>query len=194
MESISKVAASDLYPPVQEVVARLAGSPEVRAAFERFRSQESQFALWQMEATRVAAPPFGETARGAWLADRFHELGLNDVQMDEVGNVFGVRPGYGTLFVALSAHIDTVFPAATPLSIRQQGSRLFGPGVSDNGAGIAAMLAVASVLRSTRISHALPFVFIGNVGEEGEGDLRGMRHLFTAGPYAQRIAAAIALA
>jgi tripeptide aminopeptidase len=188
MESIPKVAASDLYPPVQEVVARLAGSPEVRAAFERFRSQESQFALWQMEATRVAAPPFGETARGAWLADRFHELGLNDVQMDEVGNVFGVRPGYGTLFVALSAHIDTVFPAATPLSIRQQGSRLFGPGVSDNGAGIAAMLAVASVLRSTRISHALPFVFIGNVGEEGEGDLRGMRHVFATPRWRDAIA------
>jgi tripeptide aminopeptidase len=188
MEPISKVAASDLYPPVQEVVARLAGSPEVRAAFERFRSQESQFALWQMEATRVAAPPFGETARGAWLADRFHELGLNDVQMDEVGNVFGVRPGYGTLFVALSAHIDTVFPAATPLSIRQQGSRLFGPGVSDNGAGIAAMLAVASVLRSTRISHALPFVFIGNVGEEGEGDLRGMRHVFATPRWRDAIA------
>jgi len=182
------VAASDLYPPVQEVVARLAGSPEVRAAFERFRSQESQFALWQMEATRVAAPPFGETARGAWLADRFHELGLNDVQMDEVGNVFGVRPGYGTLFVALSAHIDTVFPAATPLSIRQQGSRLFGPGVSDNGAGIAAMLAVASVLRSTRISHALPFLFIGNVGEEGEGDLRGMRHVFATPRWRDAIA------
>src|SRR6202167_3714156 len=188
MESIPKVAASDLYPPVQEVVARLAGSPEGRAAFERFRSQESQFALWQMEATRVAAPPFGETARGAWLADRFHELSLNDAQMDEVGNVFGVRPGYATLLVALSAHIDTVFPAATPLSIRQQGSRLFGPGVSDNGAGIAAMLAVASVLRSTRISHALPFVFIGNVGEEGEGDLRGMRHVFATPRWRDAIA------
>jgi acetylornithine deacetylase/succinyl-diaminopimelate desuccinylase-like protein len=188
MESIPQVAASDLYPPVQEEVARLAGSPAVRAAFERFRSQESQFALWQMEATRVAAPPFGEAARGVWLADRFHELGLNDVHVDEVGNVFGVRPGYGSLFVSLSAHIDTVFPAATPLSIRQQGSRLYGPGVSDNGAGIAAMLAVASALKSTRISHALPFVFIGNVGEEGEGDLRGMRHVFATPRWRDAIA------
>jgi tripeptide aminopeptidase len=172
------VAASDLYPLVQEEVARLAGLPEVRAAFEHFRSQESQFALWQMEATRVAAPPFGEGARGAWLADRFRELGLTDVQLDEVGNVFGIRPGYANRFVALSAHIDTVFPAATPLNIRQQGSRLYGPGVSDNGAGIAAMLAVVSVLGRAKISHALPFLFIGNVGEEGEGDLRGMRHVF----------------
>jgi tripeptide aminopeptidase len=173
---------------VQQEVARLAGSPEVRAAFDRFRSQESQYALWQMEATRVAAPPFGESARGAWLADRFRDLGLTDVRVDEVGNVFGVRPGYGSRFVALSAHIDTVFPAATPLNIRQQGSRLYGPGVADNGAGIAAMLAVASVLGSARISHALPFVFIGNVGEEGEGDLRGMRHVFATPRWQDAIA------
>ncbi len=188
MESIPQVAASDLYPPVQEEVARLAGSSQVRAAFDQFRSQESQIALWQMEATKVAAPPFGEAARGAWLADRFRELGLIDVQVDEVGNVFGVRPGCGNRFVALSAHIDTVFPAATPLNIRQQGSRLYGPGVSDNGAGIAAMLAVASVCGSARLSHALPFVFIGNVGEEGEGDLRGMRHVFATPRWRDAIA------
>jgi len=182
------VAASDSYPPVQEEVARLAGSSQVRAAFDQFRSQESQFAHWQLEATKVAAPPFGEAARGAWLADRFRELGLTDVQVDEVGNVFGVRPGCGSRFVALSAHIDTVFPAATPLNIRQEASRLYGPGVSDNGAGIAAMLAVASVCGSARISHALPFVFIGNVGEEGEGDLRGMRHVFATPRWRDAIA------
>ena len=182
------MAVSDTYPPVQDEVARLAGSPQVRAAFERFRAQESQFALWQMEATRVASPPFGETARGAWLADRFRELGLSDVHVDEVGNVFGVRSGYGSRYVALSAHIDTVFPAATPLNIRQQGSRLYGPGVSDNGAGIAAMLAVASVLGSARVSHGMPFLFIGNVGEEGEGDLRGMRHVFATPRWLDTIA------
>ena len=188
MESTSPVAASDSYPPVQEEVARLAGSSQVRAAFDQFRSQESQFALWQMEATKVAAPPFGEAARGAWLADRFRELGLSEVQVDEVGNVFGVRPGGGSRFVALSAHIDTVFPAAAPLNIRQEASRLYGPGVSDNGAGIAAMLAVASVCGSARISHALPFVLIGNVGEEGEGDLRGMRHVFATPRWRDAIA------
>ena len=188
MDPIPQVAVSDSYPPVQEEVARLAGSPEVRVAFDRFRSQESQFVQWQMEATRVPAPPFGEAARGLWLADRFRELGLLDVQVDEVGNVFGIRPGYGTRYVALSAHIDTVFPAATPLHIRQQGSRLYGPGVADNGAGIAAMLAVASVLASARISHGLPFLFIGNVGEEGEGDLRGMRHVFATPRWRDAIA------
>ena len=188
MEFIPQVAASDSYPPLQEEVARLTGSLEVRSAFERFRSQESQFALWQMEATRIAAPPFGEAARGSWLADRFRELGLIDVQVDEVGNVFGIRPGYGQRFVALSAHIDTVFPAATPLHIRQESSRLYGPGVSDNGAGIAALLAVASILGSAKISHALPFLFMGNVGEEGEGDLRGMRHVFATPRWRDAIA------
>jgi tripeptide aminopeptidase len=186
MEPISP--ASDTYPPVQEEVARIAGSPQVRAAFERFRAHESQFALWQMEATRLAAPPFGEAPRAAWLADRFRELGLTDVHVDEVGNVFGIRPGYGSRYVALSAHIDTVFPAATPLNIRQQGSRLYGPGVSDNGAGIAAMLALARVLASARIVHALPYLFIGNVGEEGEGDLRGMRHVFATPRWRDAIA------
>ena len=201
-----QVEKPDSYPPAQEEVARLAGSPEVRAAFDWFRSQEAQFVEWQMESARIAAPPFGEATRGAWLAERFRDLGLGDVQVDEVGNVFGLQenehqgnparlrtPALGgqecpPCMVALSAHIDTVFPATTPLNIRQQGSRLYGPGVSDNGAGIAAMLAVAGAIRAARISHALPFVFIGNVGEEGEGDLRGMRYVFATPRWRDSIA------
>ncbi len=182
------MSAPDLSPSIQQEVARLAGMPEVRSAFSRFRYEEPQIAQWQMEVSRVAAPPFGESARSEWLADRFHELGLGCVQIDDVGNVFGVSPGYGQRFISLSAHIDTVFPATTPLNIRQQGSRLYGPGVSDNGAGIAAMLAIASIIRSSQIVHTLPFVFIGNVGEEGEGDLRGMRHVFQTPQWADRIA------
>jgi tripeptide aminopeptidase len=173
---------------VQQEVARLAGLPAVRAAFSRFRFEEPQFAQWQMEVSRVPAPPFGEAQRSEWLADRFQEIGLGCVQVDEVGNVFGVSPGYGSRFISVSAHIDTVFPAGTPLNIRQQGSRLYGPGVSDNGAGIVAMLAVANALGSSQIPHELPFVFIGNVGEEGEGDLRGMRHVFQTPRWAGSIA------
>jgi acetylornithine deacetylase/succinyl-diaminopimelate desuccinylase-like protein len=142
---------------------------------------------------RIAAPPFGESARGAWLAERFREVGLDDVRIDDVGNVFGVHPGFGKRYVALSAHIDTVFPANTPLNIRQQGSRLYGPGVSDNGAGVTAMLAIASLLRAVRLRHALPFVFIGNVGEEGEGDLRGMRHIFSTPRWKDSIAYSVVL-
>jgi acetylornithine deacetylase/succinyl-diaminopimelate desuccinylase-like protein len=172
-------------------VARTAALAEVRSAGEWFRSQESRFAEYQMEVARIAAPPFGEGPRAAWLADRFRDIGLNNVETDKVGNVFAVHPGYGNRYVALSAHIDTVFPASTPLNVRQQGSKLYGPGVSDNGAGIAAMLAVAEALQTAHIPHALPFVFIGNVGEEGEGDLRGMRHVFATPRWKNSIAYSI---
>lgn len=178
---------------LQREVARLAASPEVRSAFNWFRAQEPQFAHWQMEMARIPAPPFGESARAAWLSERFREVGLDDVRIDDVGNVFGIHPGFGRRFVALSAHIDTVFPANTPLNIRQQGTRLYGPGVSDNGAGVAAMLAIAALFRAVRMRHALPFVFIGNVGEEGEGDLRGMRHIFATPRWKDSIAYSLVL-
>jgi acetylornithine deacetylase/succinyl-diaminopimelate desuccinylase-like protein len=183
----------DLAPSLQQEVARLAAAPEVRSAFNWFRTQEPQLAHWQMEMARIAAPPFGESARGAWLAERFREVGLDDVRVDDVGNVFGIHPGFGSRYVALSAHIDTVFPANTPLNIRQQGSRLYGPGVSDNGAGVTAMLAVAALMRAVRVRHGLPFVFIGNVGEEGEGDLRGMRHIFSTPRWKDSIAYSVVL-
>jgi len=204
MELTPPIEMSDSYPPVLEEVARLAGLPAVRAAFDWFRAQEPQFVEWQMESARIAAPPFGEAVRGSWLAERFRELGLSEVLVDEVGNVFGLQESQGgptrvsasalggqgcpPHTIALSAHIDTVFPATTPLNIRQQGSRLYGPGVSDNGAGIAAMLAVAGAIRAANIRHALPFVFIGDVGEEGEGDLRGMRHVFATPRWRDSIA------
>jgi tripeptide aminopeptidase len=183
----------DVAPTVQQDVARLAASPEVRSAFNWLRTQEPQLAQWQMEMARIPAPPFGESARGGWLAERFREVGLDDVRVDDVGNVFGVHPGFGQRYVALSAHIDTVFPANTPLNIRQQGSRLYGPGVSDNGAGVAAMLSIAALLRAVRLRHTLPFVFIGNVGEEGEGDLRGMRHIFSTPRWKDSIAYSVVL-
>src|SRR3979411_2867143 len=188
----------DVTPTVQQEVARLAAAPEVRSAFNWFRTQEAQLVQWQMEMARIPAPPFGESARGVWLAERFREIGLDDVRIDDVGNVFGSHPGFmqsgfGQRYVALSAHIDTVFPANTPLNVRQQGSRLYGPGVYDNGAGVTAMLALAALLRAVRIRHALPFVFIGNVGEEGEGDLRGMRHLFSTPRWKDSIAYSVVL-
>ncbi len=193
MESSAPGTVPD-YPLVAEEIIRLASLKEVRAAFDLFRSQAAQFAAWQIEAARIPAPPFGESARGAWLSDRFREIGLADVHVDEVGNVFALHPAGETglaqspPYISLSAHIDTVFPSATLLNIRQQGSRLYGPGVADNGAGLAALLAIASVAQSAKVPHALPFVFIGNVGEEGEGDLRGMRHVFATPRWRDSIA------
>src|SRR5437868_9686909 len=176
MSPVPRAEVSEVLPALQQEIARLAGLPEIRHAFAWLRAQEAQFAHWQLEMARIAAPPFGEAARADWLRERFNELELEDVRIDDVGNVFGTRKGLGRRFVSLSAHIDTVFPAGTPLNIRQQGSRLYGPGVSDNGAGVTAMLAVAAALCCVRVHHGMPILFIGNVGEEGEGELRGMRH------------------
>jgi acetylornithine deacetylase/succinyl-diaminopimelate desuccinylase-like protein len=184
---------ADAFPTIQQEVARLAAAPELRSAYNWFRAQEPQLAHWQLEMARIAAPPFGESARAVWLAEKFRELGLDDVHTDDVGNVFGIHPGFGRRYVTLSAHIDTVFPAGTPLNVRQQGSRLYGPGVSDNGAGVAALLAIAAVMRAVRVRHALPFLFVGNVGEEGEGDLRGMRHIFATPRWKDAIAYTLVL-
>ncbi len=200
----------EIAPIVQQEIAQLASLAELRSAFAWFGTQEPVFTQWQMELARIAAPPFGESARAAWLAERFRAIGLKDVRIDDVGNVFGVHPANtGTELesrarqpnrstvaqrhISLSAHIDTVFPANTPLNIRQQGSRIYGPGVSDNGAGITAMLAIAAVLQSVPIRHDLPFVFIGSVGEEGEGDLRGMRHIFSTPRWKDAIAYSVVL-
>jgi acetylornithine deacetylase/succinyl-diaminopimelate desuccinylase-like protein len=151
----------------------------MRAAMAWFHSHEEQIAAWQAEMAAIPAPPFSETQRGEWLKNRFDDLGLEDVHLDSVGNVLGIRPATGKTFVTLSAHIDTVFPAGVPIAVRRQGSRIYGPGVSDNAAGVAAMLAVAAAAQAAKLTHALPILFIGNVGEEGEGDLRGMRHIFS---------------
>jgi acetylornithine deacetylase/succinyl-diaminopimelate desuccinylase-like protein len=164
---------------LEQEIAHLASLPEVQQACDWLRAAEPKLAQWQMEMARIPAPPFGEAPRAAWLADRFHELGLDDVCIDEAGNVLGVYPGQAGPYIALSAHIDTVFPSDTPLDIRSDGSKLLGPGVSDNGAGVTAMLAVAGALQATAIHPANPLLFIANVGEEGEGDLRGMRHIFS---------------
>lgn len=172
---------ADPYSALQQQVTRLAGLAEVRSACAWFLSQEPKLAEWQQELAKIPAPPFGEKLRSDWMLERFLELGLDNVQTDEAGNVFGVLAGknHSQRFVALSAHIDTVFPAGTPLNIRQQGPRLYGPGVSDNGAGVAALLAIPAALRATRIRHTAPILFVANVGEEGEGDLRGMRQIFS---------------
>jgi tripeptide aminopeptidase len=181
-------------PSIQEI-ARLAALPQVQSAFRWFVAQEPQTSEWQMKLAGIAAPPFGESARAAWLAERFRELGLDDVHTDEVGNVFGIRRGFepSNRFLAITAHIDTVFPAGTTLRPRREGSRLYGPGISDNGAGVAALLATAGALHQCGIRHLGPLVFVGNVGEEGEGDLRGMRHIFSDPHWSEAIAATLVL-
>ena len=173
----------------QQEVARLAELRAVHEAFAWFRASSRELEDLQLELTAVPSPPWGEAARAEWLRGSFEELGLAEVQKDDLGNVFGILPGSepNAPLVALSAHLDTVFPAGTPIQVSREGGKLYGPGISDNGAGLVALLAIARVLKETGIEHATPVVFIGNVGEEGEGDLRGMRHIFEQPRWADAI-------
>ena len=149
---------------------------------------------WQMEFLGIAAPPFGEAERAAWFCSRFEELGLAGARIDAAGNaVAELRAGEGVPVVMLSAHLDTVFPAGTDCTPREEEAKILGPGACDNGAGLAALLGLAAALQYAEILPGCTIVFAANVGEEGEGDLRGMRHLFTEAPYAGRVRAAIAL-
>ena len=177
----------------QQEISQLAAKPSVRSAYSWFLSYEKHLAEWQLELACIPAPPFGEAARSEWMLERFLELELAEVHADEVGNVFGIRHGTGGKYVAISAHMDTVFPAGTPLNVRQQGVKLFGPGVSDNGAGLAALLAIAGALRGARLQTSAPILFVANVGEEGEGDLRGMRHIFSDGRWRDSIGCNVVL-
>ena len=183
------------HPAAQQEIERLAALQEVHAAMQWFRSHEPELRDRQLELAAIPAPPFGEGPRAERLRSLFVELGLEKVQVDAVGNVLGVRPGSDpeAKLVAVTAHIDTVFAAGTALNVRREGGRLYGPGISDNGAGIVGLLALASALRAGKVRHSAGLLFVGNVGEEGEGDLRGMRHIFCESPWKDRIGPTIVL-
>jgi acetylornithine deacetylase/succinyl-diaminopimelate desuccinylase-like protein len=178
----------------QQEVARIAAMRPVHAAFLYLHNQEMEIRRWQRELTEIPAPPFGESARSEWLRHKFSALGLADVHADSLGNVFGaLRAIDAQPLTAASAHLDTVFPLGTYLETREDGSRLYGPGISDNAAGVAALLAVASALKRSQLSLGSNIVFIGNVGEEGEGNLRGMRHIFASPPWKDSISSLLVI-
>ncbi|HTC93035.1 MAG TPA: M20/M25/M40 family metallo-hydrolase [Terriglobales bacterium] len=185
----SRRPVRDLAQP-RQAVAQIAEERAVHQAFAWFRANEALLSRWQMEVTRIPAPPFGEAARAQWLKTRFQELGLQEVEVDEAGNVTGIHAGASSEnpLIALTAHMDTVFPAGTPLEIRPESGKLLGPGISDNGSGLTALLATAAALQASALTHASPLLFIANVGEEGEGDLRGMRHIFSSPRWKDSIA------
>ena len=179
----------------QQLVARVAELRKVHEAFAWFRSHARELEDLQLEVTSIAAPPWGEAARSAWLKARFSDLALTDVHQDELGNVFGIRPGTdpNAPYIALSAHVDTVFPAGTPIEVRRDAGKLYGPGVSDNSSGIVALLGIAGAMQAANLSNAAPILLIGDVGEEGEGDLRGMRYIFQQPKWSATIASLVVL-
>jgi acetylornithine deacetylase/succinyl-diaminopimelate desuccinylase-like protein len=180
-------------------VTALAAQRPVHAAFAWLHGNPNKLMDMQAQLVAIPGPPFGEQARTAWLLDRFAEAGLSSIESDALGNVFGVLPAANLPpestgpVVVLSAHLDTVFPAETPLHPRVNGDRLEAPGACDNAAGVIGMLALAHALVQAKAALPAPLIFLGNVGEEGEGDLRGVRHVYSHSPLAGRIAAHIVL-
>lgn len=142
--------------------------------------------------TETPAPPFKERARAELFAAMLRDAGLDDVTIDDEGNVLALRPGTqdaatdGSVFV-VAAHLDTVFPEGTPITVRREGDRLMAPGIGDDSLGLASMLVWARLLEANGIVTSQPILFVATVGEEGPGDLRGVRHLFTKGAFAGRI-------
>ncbi len=134
----------------------------------------------QIALSEIPAPTGAEGARGASVAQRFSALGLRDLRTDSVGNVVGLRPGDDALApVMVCAHLDTIFPQGTRVEVARDGAQLSGPGIVDNSRGLAVMLALAEVIDGRRLRTRRPIVFAATVGEEGAGDLRGIKHLFT---------------
>jgi len=157
-------------------------SPAVAAAAEWLAEHDERTLELQMELTSIPAPPFGEGPRGERLKAEFLRHGLSEVRTDAVGNVLGLRPGAEDappLIVA--AHLDTVFAEDVPIDVRRDGDLLEGPGISDDGRGLAALLALIGALQETGLGTRAPLLFVGTVGEEGVGDLRGVKHLFREG-------------
>jgi tripeptide aminopeptidase len=179
-------------------VPQLAAQRRVHQAFRWLHLRDGLLMDWQRTLVGIPAPPFGEDKRAAWLLEQFRSLGLVETGIDEEGNVFGLLPAQQSNdtnkpAVVLSAHIDTVFPAGTEISPQTSGTRLIAPGACDNAAGVTGLLAIAAALIDASIMLPCPVLFVGNVGEEGEGDLRGMRYLYQRSPWCDRIAAHIVL-
>ena len=175
----------------EDSISRLAHDPSTVRALQWISSNASWVTQQQVHLTEIPAPEFNEAQRGQFLKQLFESTGL-EVRVDEIGNVIAERPGSDPKgVVVLAAHLDTVFPAGTDVSVKRSGDRLQAPGISDNGAGLAALVGIARALSESGIRTSKTIVLAGDVGEEGEGNLRGMRALVER--YGPRLSAVIAV-
>jgi acetylornithine deacetylase/succinyl-diaminopimelate desuccinylase-like protein len=180
-------------------ITALAARRPVHAAFSWLHANPKTLMDWQIDLVRIPAPLNGEQERARWITARFLEAGLSPSEPDAAGNVFAVLPAVKLppestgAVILVSAHLDTVFPAGTPLDPAIVKGRLEAPGACDNAAGVVGMLALLHALRHAGLELPAPLVFLGNVGEEGEGDLRGVRHFYQHNSFAPRVAAHIVL-
>jgi tripeptide aminopeptidase len=147
----------------------------------RLAAHDERLIATQIALCEIPSPTGAESARAQSVAARFNRIGLTNVRIDEVGNVVGTRAGDDETAepVIVCAHLDTVFPAGTPIEVARDGNQLCAPGIVDNCRGLAAMLSVAEAIDGRLIHTRRPILFAATVGEEGAGDLRGVKHLFS---------------
>jgi tripeptide aminopeptidase len=182
-------------PPDVASIAELAQAPGVRECLQWVVREKQWINEQHLQVCRIAAPTFLEGKRAEWMIAQFKSLGY-DARLDRAGNVLALaEPNARGPFIALTAHLDTVLAPRTPEDIKLHNDGTFkGPGVSDNGAGLAALLAVARAMKvNPRVDSANSIVFVANVGEEGEGNLSGMRFLCRQSSLASKIRAFLVL-
>jgi len=168
-------------------------SPAFVAASDFFARDYDRFVRELVTLTEIPAPPFKETARAAAFLQMLRASGLADVETDAEGNVMGIRRGADRSTLAVLAHLDTVFPEGTDVHVRRDGTKLRAPGVGDDTRGLALMLTIIRAMDAAHLQTPHDILFVGNVGEEGEGDLRGAKYLLTKGKYKDRIKSFISI-
>ena len=174
------VAAAFAAARAQEpAAADLLKDAAVKAALDAAKANEPQTIEDQVRFCEVPAPSFKETGRGDLLKQTFQQLGLQNVRVDKAGNVLGDRPGAAPRprFV-IAAHLDTVFPEGTDVTVKREGAVLRGPGIGDDCRGLAVLVAIIRALKQANVQTPGSITFVADVGEEGLGDLRGMKQLF----------------
>jgi tripeptide aminopeptidase len=160
----------------------LASRPEVQVAFDLIEASERDSDAELIALTQIPAPPFQEAERAEYFAELLRASGVQEVSIDEAGNVLAWwRGSTGGCTVAVVAHLDTVFPAETDLTVRRQDDRLYAPGIGDNSRGLVLLLSMLRALQGAEITTTGDILFVASVGEEGLGDLRGMKYLFREG-------------
>lgn len=183
---------SSLTLAPEQIIKELLQSARVREALQLFEARAAEITDEQVAICSIPAPPFGEEVRAAYLAGKFRALGLSDTRIDAEGNCVALRRGRElSPLVVVSAHLDTVFPPGTDFTVRCAGHRLLAPGIADDGCGLTALIALISALETCGIETEGSLLFVGTVGEEGEGNLRGARYLLTQGEWANRVDAFI---
>ena len=189
----AQTAPSSATPAATATIKRVTASPGYAKAVAALDAGHDRWVQNIITLTEIPSPPFKEAERARAYRDMFAAAGLTDVEIDPEGNVLGLRKGGGEGLIVVSAHMDTVFPEGTPVKVRREGDKLFAPGVGDDTTGLATQLAIIEAMNAAGIRTKADILFVGTVGEEGLGDLRGVRFLFTKGKYKGRAKAFFSL-